>query len=242
MSNGHHARILGDTLAIRYKRNNDKGALMAIMEALSLQLGEQNLKYVSPCSDEVEEALKWASGGRSTWPMYAINARGGITVQENKAKYPFPGFASRIAAVELLNHHRWQVERYMEPTETDEKLAELMRLDSWLSVCGREPEILDGASDLRHNMPLLIQFLIVEFQDRFRKLGRTSNEGGFQRIRNVARSLLATLNNEKLSAAEQIFTIVAMLRTAKVAACIITGANTEQIRSILLTDTRVWLV
>ncbi|KAL8837408.1 MAG: hypothetical protein Q9176_005714 [Flavoplaca citrina] len=138
-----------------------KGAFSAILEALSTRLNKRNLQYISP-SGEVEEVLEWASGGRSTWPMYAINARGGVIVQEDKTKFKFPGFASKIAAVKLLHDHRWQVERYMELTQNDEKLAELMMLDSWLSICGREPEILDGASDLRRNMPLLIQFIFEQ--------------------------------------------------------------------------------
>ena len=219
-----------------------KGALSAIMEALSLHLDEQNLRYVSPSSAAVQNALNWASKGRSSWPIYAINARGGVAIRKGKRNNQFPGFASKIAAVKLLQNHHWQVERYMESTETDHKLAELMMLDLWLSICGREPEILDGASDLRHNMPLLIQFMFEQFAERFGNLILTANEGGLQGIQSVARSLLATLNDEKLSAAEQIFTIVAMLRTAKVASCIVTGADTVQIGSILRTDTRVWLV
>ncbi|KAL9634773.1 MAG: hypothetical protein Q9204_002866 [Flavoplaca sp. TL-2023a] len=217
------------------------GALSAILEALSARLDKRNLQYI-PRYGEVEEVLEWASGGRSTWPMYAMNARGGVIVQENKTKFRFQGFASKIAAVKLLHNYTWQVERYTEPTQADEKLAELMMLDSWLSICGREPEILNGASDLRHNMPLLIGFMFDEFAARFENLDRTANEGGLQRIQSVARSLLATLDDERLSAAEQNFTIVAMLRTAKVGSCIANGPNTWHIRNILNTDTRVWLV
>ncbi|KAL8978585.1 MAG: hypothetical protein Q9205_005861 [Flavoplaca limonia] len=209
-----------------------KGAFSAILEALSTRLNKRNLQYICP-SGEVEEVLEWASGGRSTWPMYAINARGGVIVQEDKTKFKFPGFASKIAAVKLLHDHRWQVERYMELTQNDKKLAELMMLDSWLSICGREPEILDGASDLRRNMPLLIQFIFEQFGTRFEDLDRTTNE---------ARSLLATFDAERLSAAEQIFTIVAMLRTAKVGSCIASGPKTLAIADVLATDTRVWLV
>ncbi|KAL9038310.1 MAG: hypothetical protein Q9180_003216 [Flavoplaca navasiana] len=178
-----------------------EGALPAILAALSARLNKRNLQYIPP-NGEVKEVLEWASGGRSTWPMYAMNARGGVIVQENKTKFKFPGFSSKIAAVELLHDHRWQVERYTEPTETDEKLAELMVLDSWLSICGREPEIFNGASDLRHNMPFLIDFWVGRFEDQFEKLDRTANEGGLQHIQRVARSLVATLDHEKLSAAE----------------------------------------
>ncbi|KAL8868919.1 MAG: hypothetical protein Q9198_008020 [Flavoplaca austrocitrina] len=218
-----------------------KGAFSAILEALSTRLNKRNLQYISP-SGEVEEVLEWTSGGRSTWPMYAINARGGVIVQEDKTKFQFPGFASKIAAVKLLHDHRWQVERYTELTQNDEKLAELMMLDSWLSICGREPEILDGASDLRRNMPLLIQFIFEQFGTRFEDLDCTANEGGLQHIQSVARSLLATLDDERLSAAEQIFTIVAMLRTAKVGSCIASGPKTLAVADVLDTDTRVWLV
>ncbi|KAL8893621.1 MAG: hypothetical protein Q9192_005089 [Flavoplaca navasiana] len=218
-----------------------EGALSAILAALSARLNKRNLQYIPP-NGEVKEVLEWASGGRSTWPMYAMNARGGVIVQENKTKFKFPGFSSKIAAVKLLHDHRWQVEKYTESSQADEKLAELMMLDSWLSDCGQEPEILNGASDLRDNMPLLIKFIFEKFEERFDTLDRTADEGALQHIQSVARSLSTTLDDERLSAAEQIFTIVAMLRTAKVASCISAGPETCDIIYAFDTDTRVWLV
>ena len=53
---------------------------------------------------------------------------------------------------------------------------------------------------------------------------------------------METLDNERLSAAEKVFTLVAMLRTAKVGSCIVTGPDTSQLFDILDTDQRVWLV
>ncbi|KAI4256933.1 MAG: hypothetical protein L6R42_005950 [Xanthoria sp. 1 TBL-2021] len=224
---------------VRYPR----GAISAVLEALSGHLNTRNLQFVSE-EHELRDFLQWASAGRSTWPIYAINARGGVFVQAHYAKVEFSGFTSSMAAVKLLHNYQWQIEEYTRLRSEVEvyKTAELMMLDSWLSICGRQPEILNGKSSLLHDMPSLLQFLQDLFEEAFEKLDRTASDGGLQHIQQVARSLVETLALKALSQAEQLFTLVAMLRTAKVDACVSTGPSTWKIDGIFERDTRVWLV
>ncbi|KAL8750694.1 MAG: hypothetical protein Q9199_006904 [Rusavskia elegans] len=220
-----------------------RGAISAVLEALSGHLNTRNLQFVSE-EHELRDFLQWASAGQSTWPIYAINARGGVVVQAHYAKVEFSGFTSSMAAVKLLHNYQWQTEEYTRLRSEVEvyKTAELMMLDSWLSICGRQPEIVNGKSSLLHDMPSLLQSLDSEFDLAFAELDRTASEGGLQHIQQVARSLVETLALKALSQAEQLFTLVAMLRTAKVEACVCTGPSTWKIDGILERDTRVWLV
>lgn len=114
-------------------------------------------------------------------------------------------------------------------------------LDSWLSICGRAPEIVDGKSSLLRNMPALVQYVIDEFYKDFDTIDRSANEGGLQSIQDVAGDLMDFLVDQGLSEAEQIFTLGALLRTAKMEICIALGPATHEISDILLHDIRVWL-
>ena len=219
-----------------------KGATSATLEALTGLLATRNLQYVSESNEVAKICESALDGGRSTWPVYAINARGGVVVEEDDATFEYPGLMSNLPAVKLLKDYHWQTESYAKTTLIEWQLADLMMLDTWLSICGREPEILDGDSDLIHNMPLLIQFLFEVFENRFEEFDRSANQGGLQQTQKVARSLVETLDNERLSAAEKVFTLVAMLRTTKVGSCIANGPSTRQLLDILDTDQRVWLV
>ena len=165
-------------------------------------------------------------------------------MQAHNAKVEFSGFTSSLAAVKLLHNHQWQTAEYTRPVAELEvyKTAELMMLDSWLSICGRQPEILDGRSSLIHKMPDIIELIELEFQDAFLEVDRTASEGGLQHIQQGVRDLVEFLGFEGLSEAEQLFTLVAMLRTAMVAVCVYAGPSTSQIGSILKNDARVWLV
>ncbi|MCJ1351508.1 MAG: hypothetical protein MMC33_001492 [Icmadophila ericetorum] len=69
-------------------------------------------------------------------------------------------------------------------------LAELMSLDCWLSFGGLLPEICDGPSNLFRTMPALVQRIMIDFEVEFEILDRTSKDGGFQIIQDVADSLL----------------------------------------------------
>ena len=218
------------------------GIVFVVLEALSGLVDKQCLHYIS---DERlwESALTWAGNGHSTWPSYAINARGGVVVNGAYTGATFLGFADPIARIELFKDDRLQTEGDLSAGEFWEtvRLAELMMLDSWLSICGRAPEIIDGKSSLLRNMPALIQYLLDEFLEDFESIDRSANEGGLQLIQEVAANLMDRLNDEKLSEAEQIFTLGAMLRTAKAGLCVAVGPNTRAVEKILFHDIRVWL-
>ena len=220
-----------------------KGTISVVLEALLGYLNNRNLQSVSK-EHELEDFLKWALLGQSTWPIYATNARGGIVVEAHYAKVEFSGFASSMAAVKLLYDYQWQTTDYGLPGSAleEHKTAELMMLDSWLSICGRQPEIFSGRSSLLHKMPNILESLEYRFWEAFSKLDRTASEGGLQHIQQEVRTLEEFLARKRLSEAEQIFTLVAMLRTAKVAVCVSFGPDTSQIDGILESDARVWLV
>ncbi|KAI4236061.1 MAG: hypothetical protein LQ349_002785 [Xanthoria aureola] len=195
-----------------------RGTISVVLEALSGYLNTRNLQFVSK-EHELEDFLKWALLGQSTWPIYATNARGGVVVQAHYTKFEFSGFASSMAAVKLLYDHRWQTTEYTLPGSALEeyKTAELMMLDSWLSICGRQPEIRNGRSSLLHKMPNILESIEYRFGEAFSKLDQTASEGGLQHIQQEVQTLVGFLVHERLSEAEQLFTLVAMLRTAKVA-------------------------
>ena len=220
-----------------------RGTISVVLEALSGYLDTRNLQFVSK-EHELEDFLKWALLGQSTWPIYANNARGGVVVQAHYTKVEFSDFASSMAAVKLLYDHRWQTTEYTLPGSALEeyKTTELMMLDSWLSICGQQPEIRNGRSSLLSKMLSILESVENEFSRAFVRLDRTASEGGLQDIQQEVRDLVEFLALKELSKAEQLFTLVAMLRTAKVAICVAAGPWTYPIKSTLKSDARVWLV
>ena len=217
--------------------------ISVVLEALSARFDKKLLFYV-PDDRLWEPALNWAREGHSTWPSYAVNARGGVVVDGDYIGAKLPGFARPIARIELFQDYSFQSNQ--SPLRGDLwdqiRLAELMMLDSWLSICGRAPEIVDGKSSLLRNMPALIEHVMLEFYEDFKSIDRSANEGGFQLIQDVARDLMDFLADEGLSQAEQLFTLGALLRTCKMDVCIILGPDTIEVMDILSRDIRVWLV
>lgn len=62
-----------------------------------------------------------------------------------------------------------------------------MALDTWLTFCGRLPEICDGRKFLLRRTPALIQIMMDDFDYEFRDLDRMEMEGGSQIIKNTAK-------------------------------------------------------
>jgi hypothetical protein len=58
----------------------------------------------------------------------------------------------------------------------------------------------------------------------------------------LAQLILHTLEKEMLSEGEQLFAIVAVVRAAKMALCIVHGPSTVKLRDILVHDVQVYLV
>ena len=204
--------------------------ISVVLEALSARIDKKYLYYVSD-HRRWKPALTWAREGRSTWPSYAANARGGIVVTGNYIGAKVPGFADPIARIERFQDHDFQADQNPLRGDfwDDIRLAELMGLDSWLSICGRASEIVDGKSSLLRKMPALIEHLMEEFYADLETIDRSANEGGLQLIRDVAADLMDFLVDEDLSQAEQIFTLGALLRTTKMDVCIALGPATDEI-------------
>ena len=107
---------------------------------------------------------------------------------------------------------------------------------------------------LLRDTPILIEYLVTSPAVELGSIYRSANEGGLQRVQEVASSLGKALEQERLSVAEQTFTLVALLRTAKVLLCVLmrpslivrmsrySDGGTEVLDDILDKDQRVWLV
>lgn len=225
------------------------GAIATILQAISELTGSAQPTYIK--LDSFSRSLNWMREGESTFPPYAINARHGTIISGDYKAVHIPGFHAPLFPLELLNDYGYQVDR-SQPSNTATtraRLAELMALDSWLSHCGRQPEISGDSgnssiTDLQHTMPALVQRMMDSFEFEFANLDRTAVDGGFQIVKEVAQNLLGTLsgNIEGLSPAETTFALVAMLRAAKMALCVVQGTDTSDLREILMNDVQVHLV
>ncbi|KAI9686069.1 MAG: hypothetical protein M1822_004052 [Bathelium mastoideum] len=182
--------------------------------------------------------------GNSTYPAYALNARGGVIAEGTYVGVRIPAFETVIPALELLYSYSWQVDPYpRDPMHfCEEQNVELMRLDSWLSYVGRTPEISGGRNQLWKYTPALIFLLLEEFELDFQDIDLSVGQGGLQDIQGLAANLMDFLANEELSDAEQLYILVALLRTAKVCQCIRAGPGTKDAEDILFKDVQVHLV
>lgn len=204
--------------------------------------------------------LHWMSNGLCTFPPYGISANHhhGTVISGAYSTKHFPGFREPLFQIELLRHYGYQVDRNQHSDAADlrARLTELMALDSWLSYCGRQPEICGrgpgqdfmvpaaGAGDLLYTMPTLVQRTMKGFTLEFTNLERTAIDGGQQIVQQIANNLLDTLGwrVEGLTPTEKLFTLVTILRAAKMALCIAQGTDTLILRDILLNDVQVHLI
>lgn len=83
--------------------------ISVVLEALSARVDKKYLYYVSD-HRLWEPALTWAKEGHSTWPSYAINARGGVVVNGDYIGAKLLGFANPIARIELFQNHTFQTD------------------------------------------------------------------------------------------------------------------------------------
>lgn len=234
------------------------GAITVILEAIGMLTELSQPVYLeSPCHPR---GLDWMRNGLSTFPPYGVGANhhhGTVISGCYNTRY-FPGFRAPLFQIELLHHYGFQVDR-RQPSDAASlraRLTELMALDSWLSYCGRQPEICGrgptsdlsmsvvGVGDLLFTMPKLIERTMASFEFEFTNLERTAIDGGQQIVQQITGNLLDTLGwkVEGLSPAEKLFALVAMLRAAKMALCIVQGTDTSSLRDILLNDVQVHLV
>jgi hypothetical protein len=223
------------------------GAVTVILEALLGFLDETSLIYTNdrPLSLlSFQDTAEWMFCGSTTYPAYALNARGGVVA---KGIYPgvrIPAFKTVIPAVELLYSYEWQVSPVLRDSVRfcEEQNVELMRLDSWLSYVGRTLEISAGRNKLLKQTAALVVLVMADFELDFQNIDLSASEGGLQDIQGLAANVMDLLADEELSDAEQLYILIALLRTVKVCQCVLAGPETGQMEDILLRDVQVHLV
>lgn len=215
------------------------GAVAVVLEALLAFTDSKSLRYCSGLG-----MGEWIRSGQSTYPCYALNARQGVVASGNFTVVKYPAFMKRLPPLDLLQSYDHQVSRTISKDlySTLDRTEELMSLDSWLSICGRVPEITNGRTNLLSVTPSLVEWIMNRYHDDFADMERSASEGGWQMIQEITANLLDDLTDEKLSEAEQIFVLVAILRTVKTASCLIMGADTGNLQRILLSDVQAFLV
>ena len=72
-----------------------------------------------------------------------------------------------------------------------------------------------------------IQLLLDEFEEDVEAINRSANEGEIWFVQDLTANFIHFLNSERLSKAEQIFTLGARLRTAKAGVCVAIGPDTS---------------
>lgn len=215
------------------------GAISVLLNVLENFTNSSNFRYVQ----SQDRCRSWIDTGKSSFPGYAHNANGGVVVSGIYEEVNFPCLDGGVPPIELLYSYNHQVDRayYKSTVHVKEGLGELVGLDSWLSICSRLPEILDGPSNLLRVLPSLIQRTMTEFDLEFSSLDRTSRDGGLRIIQTIADSLLQSFRDQGLSAAEQLFASVAIIRTVKFGLCVARGTDTSQLRDILAHDVQVYM-
>jgi hypothetical protein len=84
--------------------------------------------------------------------------------------------------------------------------------------------------------------IMEEFEIDFQNIDLSAQEGGLQDIQGLVANVMDFLADEELSDAEQLYILIALLRTVKVCQCILAGPGTFELRDILLKDVQVHLV
>lgn len=179
-----------------------------------------------------------------SYPAYAHNAKGGVIAAGVYTGCRIPSFPSRVVPVlELARSYDWQVSpNPRSKTEVEQQNVELVRIDSWLSYVGRLDEISDGPHRLLSQTPALIKLLMDEFELDFQNIDLSADQGGLQDIQGLAANVMDFLTDEELSEAEQLYVLVALLRSAKVAQSVLAGSDTYDLYEILTKDVLAHLV
>ncbi|EHK99338.1 hypothetical protein M7I_4804 [Glarea lozoyensis 74030] len=220
------------------------GAEIIILNALSGFTDSNSLRYVDHWKGLDEPAMNWVLHGRPTFPGYALNARGGVVCSGDYPAVKVDVFKDMIPALELYKSYDYQIrrDRRMTTRSCQKELLELMRLDAWLSLCGRTDEIQHGRNDLIKQTPAMVQLVLGEFEYDFMQLDRSDHEGGMQVNQALAANVMDFLLDEELSGAEQLYVLVALLRTVKVGLGVVEGPDTGLLEGILREDIQVHMV
>jgi hypothetical protein len=220
------------------------GAETIVINALSGFTDSNSLRYVNHWKGFEGPAMEWVTQGGSSFPGYALNARGGVVCSGDYPVVKVDVFEDLIPAIELYRSYEYQVKRNrrMDTKTCQKELLELMRLDAWLSLCGRTDEIQHGRNNLIKQTPAMVQLVLAEFEYDFLRLDQSDHEGGLQVNQALAANVMDFLLDEELSGAEQMYILIAILRTVKVGMCIIDGPDTGMLEGILREDIQVHMV
>ena len=220
------------------------GAIKIILNALLGFTDNNSLRYVMDWRGSRGPAMSWMLDGKASWPGYVHNARSGVVCDGIFPAVKIDVFKDMIPALELYSSYNYQVaHRRRSDTRTCQvELLELIRLDAWLSICGRTDEILYGRNDLIKQTPAMVELLMMEFSIDFLNLDQSDLEGGMQVNQELAANVMDFLLDEELSGAEQIYILVATLRAVKVALSILEGPETRMLQEILREDVQVHMV
>lgn len=224
------------------------GAISVVLECLLGFLPGDRITYTKSDRQTLRafrQTTRWLLEGNTTYPAYAINARGGVIAPGRYRGVHVPAFGDTpIPVLELLHSHRWQGGPGHHDLNTigEELNTELMRLDSWLSWVGRLPVVADGPKQLLKSAPSYVHLLMEEFSLDFHMLDLDAHEGGLQDIQKVAANIMDWLLDEDLTDAEQVYVLIAFLRGLKVAQCVLSGPDTTALFRLLHQDVQVHLV
>ena len=227
----------------------DVGAVTVILETLLGFLDDKSLIYTGSCTRSYlsfQNTARWLFDGNSTYPAYAVNARGGVVAKGvyHGVRIPAFGPTTVVPALELLHSYEWQVDPEVRDQARygEEQNVELMRLDSWLSYVGRTDEIGQGPNRLLKQTPALVSALIDRFEDDFQNTDLSASAGGLQDIQGLAANVMDFLTDEELTEAEQLYVLIALLRAVKVGQSVLAGADTYDLHDVLVKDVQVHLV
>ncbi|KAL8709019.1 MAG: hypothetical protein Q9220_006228 [cf. Caloplaca sp. 1 TL-2023] len=190
-----------------------------------------------------ESCRDWLRVGKSTYPSYAHNANGGVVVAGVYRPIVFDGFEQSIPPLTLLHSYLYQKSTPLHST-TDyviDSISEVMALDTWLSFAGRTLEIQQGRGQLLLRLPTFLERIDDEFGFEIRYVVKASKSGGTRIIEAASKSLMIFLEEQKLGKAEKLFTLVGLLRAAKVELGIVRGVDTIDLKEILERDCHVWM-
>ncbi|KAJ9150095.1 hypothetical protein NKR19_g5407 [Coniochaeta hoffmannii] len=123
--------------------------------------------------------------------------------------------------------------------DVERRLLELMRLDAWLSKVGGTHEIRVGTADADARF---VQEVMDSFEPHFMDAEISNVDGGAQFNTELGQTLVEYLEDQKLTRAEALYALVAVLRAVKVGQCVLSGPDTGMLAEIMEKDVQVCLV
>lgn len=227
------------------KHQTCKGATEVMMESISKHTkgnGINPVEYInSTATQNTIGTLRWIDAGKSTFPAYAYLAKGGIVCEGQYVQITQSAFSQPIPAVDVLisGGKSWA---QTSQERCRQSIIELMRLDAWLSIVGRTPEIQNGRTNLLKQTPAIVQAVMQEFEIDFLGVDLSNEDGGAQMNREIGECVIDFLKDNELEESEALYVLVAVLRTVKVGQCILGGPDSRMLIEILEKDVQVYLV